>query len=98
AQGLTPAQVRQIIFVYPEGFPSAMYPARILPTGELVPGPRPALTYTRSRTGLVFNWPQGYWLMTSTNVTGPWDFLSGTSPYTNTFTDPRRFFLIQTTP
>ena len=98
AQGLTPSQLRQIVFMYPEGFPSAMYPARILATGELVPAAAPSLSYGKSGSRLVLSWPQGYWLMTSTNVTGPWAYLTGTSPYTNSFTDPRRFFLIRTTP
>lgn len=95
AQGLTASQLRQVVFVNPSGFPSGMYSAQILGTGELVPGRGPALNYSRSRSHLVLSWPEGYWLMTSTNVTGPWQYLTGASPYTNVFTDPRRFFLIR---
>ena len=95
AQGLTTSQLRQIVFVNPIGFPSGIYSAQILATGELVPGRGPALNYSRSRSHLVLNWPEGCSLMTSTNVTGPWQYLMGTSPYTNAFTDPKRFFLIR---
>jgi len=95
AQGLTAAQLRQITFANPGGFPAGVYIARILSTGELVPKPGPSLTYAKSGNRLVLNWPNGYSLMTSTNVTGPWNFLTAVSPYTNSFSGPRRFFLIR---
>lgn len=97
-QGLTGAQLNRVAFLSPGGFPQTDYPARILPTGELVPGQRPSVGYSRSRNSLVLNWPPGHWLMTSTNVAGPYEYLSNTSPYTNLFTDPRCFFLIRSSP
>ena len=101
-QGLTPSQVSQIFFGYASNGPTNHYPARILSTGEIVPATGPTVTYTRTPNGLVINWPPGHYLVTSTNVTGPYvplpDWASYYPPFTNTFTDPQRFFQISNPP
>jgi hypothetical protein len=96
SQGLTPDQLALIHFANPAGLPGGNYPATILATGEVVPGPRPVLGLTRSSGGMVFSWSGDYQLLTSTNVLGPYAPISGaTSPYTNSFNEPSRFFLLR---
>jgi hypothetical protein len=93
---LTPQQRARIVFREPAGFGAGDYPARLLPSGELVPAPRVGLLADRSANGLVIQWPQGfgYVLQTSTNLGGPWTDVAGAaSPYTNQVTSgSRRFF------
>jgi hypothetical protein len=94
--GLTSVQVSQIQFVNPVGMPAGIYGALILATGEIVPRPRPALSMTRSSNGMVISWSGGYQLWSSTNLAGPYTVISGaTSPYTNSFSGPRRFFYLR---
>jgi hypothetical protein len=94
--GLTPAQLSQIRFVNPAGRPAGNYAAVILATGEVVPGPRPVMDMTRSSNGMVVSWSGNYQLYTSTNVVGPYAPISGaTSPYTNSFNQPQRFFILR---
>ncbi|HKQ40202.1 MAG TPA: hypothetical protein VJ063_19170 [Verrucomicrobiae bacterium] len=93
--GLTAAQLSRIRFANPGGFSPGLYSARILSTGEVVPVPR-LVSYQRSANGLVLNWPQGYRLLTATNVAGPYSLITNAiSPYTASYhTDPQRFFII----
>jgi hypothetical protein len=97
ASGLTAAQLNQVRFLNPAGFPAATYPAQILTTGEIVPGPRPAVTTVRNGSKLVLTWPANCILQSSTNVVGPYlDVPGATSPYTNDVTtDPQRFFRLR---
>jgi len=96
AQGLTRAQLDLIRFANPAGLLPGTYPAVILATGEVVPGPRPTVSMTRSSSGMRFSWSGNYQLYTSTNVVGPYSPISGaTSPYTNSFTDPQHFFFLR---
>ena len=96
SQGLTRDQLARITFVKPAGLPPGNYPATILPTGEVVPGPRPTISSTRSSNRMVISWSSDYQLFTSTNVTGPYTAMTNaTSPYTVTFSGPQRFFLLR---
>jgi hypothetical protein len=97
ASGLTATQLRQLVFANPAGFAAGNYPAQLLSSGEVVPGPRASLAAAHSRTNLVLSWPAGWTLQSSTNVVGPYSDISGaTSPYTNQFTaDPQRFFRLR---
>jgi hypothetical protein len=85
AGALTAQQVSQIQFRNPNGL-NGTYPARLLSTGEIVPGSNTGATLAASRQGenLVLSWPSGYMLQRATNVAGPYqDILAATSPYTN---------------
>ncbi|HMJ67195.1 MAG TPA: hypothetical protein VK615_17755, partial [Candidatus Binatia bacterium] len=96
AQGLNAAQLGTIIFENPAGLPVGSYPARILSTGEIVPAARPAMMFSRSANRLVISWSGDYWLLTATNVAGPFTAIMGaTSPYTNLFTGPQRYFQLR---
>jgi hypothetical protein len=95
--GLTSQQLAQIRFRNPAGLPAADYAATILNTGEIVPleptGRGPAISYQRSVGQLRMEWPAGYTLQTSTNITGPFEDVNATSPHSvDTTSDPRRFF------
>jgi hypothetical protein len=92
ASSLTPRQLSQIEFRNPAGV-NGLFPARILPSGEIVPD-----RFLSARTAahnLTIEWSSGT-LQSSTNVTGPYQNVSGaTSPYTAPFTEPQRFFRIR---
>ena len=94
AQGLTSAQLQRIIFVNPGGFAAGNYPAQILSNGEIVPNAnQPTLGHSTTSRPLVLSWNGNYSLWTTTNLLGTWTVIPGaTSPYTNSFTDPQRFF------
>ena len=93
AAGLTAQQLSQIRFDNPAGF-SGTYPARILASGEITPGP--VLETARSGKALVLTWSIGAVLQTATNVNGPYQDLTGISPpYTNQTIEPRRFFRLR---
>ncbi|HTL18286.1 MAG TPA: hypothetical protein VL793_13705 [Patescibacteria group bacterium] len=93
AQGLTVAQLARIRFVNPQGLPTGTYPARILTTGEVVPGPRPIVNFTKLSNAIVLSWSGNYQLLTTTNIILPFiPIVGATSPYTNLFTDAQRFF------
>jgi hypothetical protein len=94
SSGLTPAQLLQVVFVNPAGFPPGAYPAQMLATGEVVPAQLPMLLSSRNRNGLILNWSGGFVLQSATNVQGPYsDVTNATSPYTNiSFQLPRQFF------
>jgi hypothetical protein len=96
SQSMSPANLAQLFFVDPLGFAPGDYPARILNTGEVVPYSRPSFAYARSNNRLVISWNGNYDLVTATNISGPFEPISGaTSPYTNSFTGPQRFFLLR---
>src|SRR5262249_25109778 len=97
SSGLTPVQLRQIVFVNPAGFPGGAYPAQMLATGEVVPAQRPMLLFSRNPNGLILNWSSGFVLQSATNVQGPYfDVTNATSPYTNPgFQLPRQFFRLR---
>lgn len=97
ALGLTSAQLSQIVFVNPIGLPAGNYSAQILATGEIVPAAAaPSLQFTQFDGGLVLSWSGSQELQTATNLTGGFVSVVGaTSPYTNFFTDPQRFFRLQ---
>jgi hypothetical protein len=93
AQGLTPAQLAQIIFAGK----NTNYPAKLLATGELVPAVPPTLGCVNLGGALVVSWPGGgYELVTSTNLAGPYSVVPGaTSPTTNTCSEPQRYFRLR---
>jgi hypothetical protein len=97
SSGLTPAQLRQVVFVNPAGFPAGAYPAQMFATGEVVPAQRPMLLSSRNRNGLILNWSSGFALQSATNVQGPYsDVTNATSPYTNfSFQLPQQFFRLR---
>jgi filamentous hemagglutinin len=94
ATALTPAQVRQIVFVDPNGFVPGDFFAQVLPTGEVVPLPNPKLFWQSAGQHLVLTWSGFSVLQAATNVTGPYqDVVGVSSPYTNNFTSsPQQFF------
>ncbi len=97
SQGLTESQLSLIKFVNPTGWPTGNYPARILSTGEIVPAALAPIEFTTNpdADALVLSWMGDYQLLTSTNVTGPYVEVSGaTTPFTNEFIGPQRFFLL----
>jgi hypothetical protein len=93
AAGLTAQQLSQIRFHNPAGL-SGTWPARILATGEITPGP--VLETAPSGKALVLMWSANSILQTATNVTGPYQDLTNVfSPYTNQSTDPQRYFRLR---
>lgn len=93
SQGLTAAQLSQLTFVNPVGWPAGNYPARILSTGEIIPAVLPPLAVTRNPDALILSWTGDYQLQSSTNATGPYVAISGASSvFTNPFVGPQRFF------
>jgi hypothetical protein len=97
AQGLTSAQLQRIVFLYPGGSGTYTYPAQILANGRIVPNAnRPSLGYSTRSRPLVLSWDGNYSLWTTTNLVGTWSVILGaTSPYTNSFPDPQRFFQLR---
>jgi hypothetical protein len=97
SQSMSPANLAQLFFVNPLGFAPGNYPARILNTGEVVPYAAPSFAYSKSSNNrLVLSWSGNYDLFTSTNISGPFESISGaTSPYTNSFVGPQRYFRLR---
>lgn len=97
SSGLTSAQLRQIVFANPAGFPAGNYAANILPNGEVVPLPNPILSWQNIQGQLVISWGGQPTLQTSTNASGPYmDVSNATSPYTNISSQsPIRFFRLK---
>jgi hypothetical protein len=92
AQGLTAAQLAQVVFEAS----GVEYSAALLPTGELVPAIPPPLEFSRRGDALVLSWPGGYELVTATNVQGPYVTMPGAvSPMTNKFNEPQRYFRLR---
>ncbi|HWV98962.1 MAG TPA: hypothetical protein VNZ64_04640 [Candidatus Acidoferrum sp.] len=94
AAALTGPQLTQIQFHNPANLAAGTYPARILPTGEILPD---ALFFAdHNSQQLVLSWGSGWTLQTATNLAGQFiDLANATSPYTNHFTDPQRFFRLR---
>jgi hypothetical protein len=90
---VSPAQLSRISFHNPLGL-TGNYPAQILPTGELVPGP--ALFSSTTTGKLVLQWSAASALQSATNINGPYfDIAGASSPFTNNFHDPLRFFRLK---
>jgi hypothetical protein len=99
SQGLTASQLSQVTFANPIGWPAGNYPARMLPTGEIVPGVPPPLGFTRTSNSLILSWVGDYQLVTATNLNGPYVLVPGTSsPFTNTLAEPQRYFRLRLAP
>jgi hypothetical protein len=95
SDALTVQQVSQIQFHNPSGMAAGIYPARLLDTGEIVPAVEILRSHHNGRQP-VFSWGAGWTLQTTTNLGTPFSDLAGvTSPYTNRFTDPQRFFRLR---
>ncbi|EEF59542.1 beta strand repeat-containing protein [Pedosphaera parvula] len=95
SSGLTLAQLSQIRFVNPAGFPPGSTNfARILSTGEVVPSVQPVLVAMKQGTTMVLQWPAPFKLLTSTNVLGPYLVVPGAvSPYViDIKSSPKAFF------
>jgi hypothetical protein len=80
-------------FVDPAGFQPGLYQAKILSTGEIVPGPQLKLSTRRLAGQLVLSWDTSNSLLSATNVLGPYEYVPGArSPFTNYFPESARFF------
>lgn len=97
SNGVTPTQLRQIVFANPAGFPPGNYAANVLPSGEVVPLPNPVFSWQRIQGQLVISWAGQATLQSSTNVVGPYvDVSNASSPYTNSSSQgPYRFFRLR---
>ncbi len=94
--GLSLDQLARIVFMNPDGLPPATYPARILITGEIVPGPRPSLQILVAPTELVLSWTGDYRLFSSSTADGPFALVSdASSPFTVSFTAPQAYFQLR---
>jgi hypothetical protein len=97
--GLTAQQLSQVQFSNPAGLASGTYSARILSTGEVVPGLaiQASVAFSEEGNNLVLTWPTGWTLQSATNVSGTYsDVTNATSPYTNNMTlKPRQFFRLR---
>jgi len=91
ATALTFQQLARIKFNLSGG----ISPARILATGEVVPAPRPTISYTQLSGGMVISWNGNYQLLASTNVLGLYSTVSAVrGRYTISFNEPHRFFVL----
>lgn len=95
--GLTALQVQRVRFANPSLFPAGVYPAAILPSGEVVPAPPPTLYANTAADAIVLTWFGAYMLQTATNTLGPYtDLPFATSPFTNgVYTMPQQFFRLR---
>ena len=92
SSGLTPQQLAQIRF----NVSGYLYPAKILATGELVPVAPPRLEFIRNGGTLGLHWGPGWVLQSATNVTGPYNDVSGAaSPWPVAMTSPQQFFRLR---
>jgi hypothetical protein len=95
AESLTASQLNQLTFIYPGGQGSS--PARLLANGELVPTLYvPNVGWSGTSGEFILFWDSNWELVTATNLLGPYIPLVGaSSPFTNTFTDPQRYFRLR---
>jgi hypothetical protein len=94
--GLTPQQVSQIIFSNPGGLPPGNYPARILDTGEVVPGQRIPVQFSREGNQWVLRWDQGWKLQHAPEAWGFYEDVPGaTNPFVIHPTQAREFFRLR---
>src|SRR5882762_2860432 len=99
SSGLTAQQLAQIRFA----ISGTNYPAAILATGEVVPSnggtvtnPAAMLRATRNGNTLTLQWGPGWVLQSATNVTGPYQDVSGaSSPWPVNMNKPREFFRLR---
>lgn len=95
--GLTLEQLGRIQFR--AGYPPDLYSARVLNTGEVVPGEvlPPSILLIAPGNNVVLSWPPGWVLQTAVDVAGPYaDVLNATSPFTNDMTEAvQRFFRLR---
>jgi hypothetical protein len=90
--GLTAPQLAQIRFVLSGGVSAAT----ILGTGEVVPSTASALQFTRNGGTMTLTWPSGWSLQSATNVTGPYNDVSGAaSPWPVGMTNSQEFFRLR---
>jgi hypothetical protein len=88
--------LNQIRFENPAGFPSGEYLAQILETGEVVPKASPTLSFGQSGTNFVLSWSSDFTLQTATNVSGPYEDIPATSPFTDELPEsPERYFRLR---
>jgi hypothetical protein len=93
ASALTAPQLNQVRFHNPANLTTGTYPARMLATGEIVPD---ALFSDHNGQHLALYWGPGWTLQTATNLAEPFiDLANAISPYTNYFTEPKRFFRLR---
>ncbi len=91
---LSPQQLGQIFFKDPAGCPLGVYPARILASGELAPGPYLETTFTSE--GLRLQWDAGFVLQCSTNVSGPFvDVHGAVSPLLVSHAEAQCYFRLR---
>jgi hypothetical protein len=99
SHALTSVQLQQIEFVNPSPLPRGNWPAKILPTGEVVPSMLSLLTFSLSGSNMVLQWPiaNNLVLQSATNAAGPFEDISNAlPPFTNdTSQFPRRFFRLR---
>ena len=81
----------------PGGFTPGEYTARLLETGELVPGLMRSISMAPVPNALTLEWMAPYRLQTSTNASGPYDDVAGAnSPYPVPVTgEPQRFYRLK---
>ncbi|HYG22952.1 MAG TPA: hypothetical protein VEH04_09230 [Verrucomicrobiae bacterium] len=94
AQSLTPAQLSRVIFRNPTGAAPGDFPARLLPTGELVPGP--FLESTANGSTMQLKWDTGYVLQGAENCSGPFeDVVGASSPFAYDGSNGIRYFRLR---
>jgi hypothetical protein len=92
SSGLTAPQLAQIRF----NISGSLQPAKILATGEVVPGATGQVQFTRNGNNMSLSWGPGWFLQSSTNSTGPFQDVPGaTSPWSVSTTKPREFFRLR---
>ncbi|HEV2391882.1 MAG TPA: hypothetical protein VG146_05900 [Verrucomicrobiae bacterium] len=91
ASGLTLQQLALIKFSLAGG----LYPARLLPTGELVPQ-MGLLTSSISGGTLTLTWGASWTLQSSSNAAGPYEDVQGANnSFTTSMTNPGQFFRLR---
>ena len=80
------------------GFPPGDWPAKILPTGEVVPTTVVPISVSVQGSNVVVQWPaDGYFFLeAATNLAGPFQEVFVPNPYTNNILQfPQRFFRVR---
>jgi hypothetical protein len=91
--GLKPEQVSRIYFENPVCFTNGLYQAKMLPSGEVVPGAMPFLEMQTYSNWMTLKWVGSWTLQESTNAQGPFlDVPNPSNPYTNIFDQSRNKF------
>jgi len=93
SSALSAQQLSQMFFRNPAGT-AGLFPATILPTGEIVPSRYLAANVTNGT--MTISWAGKMVLQTSTNISGPFhDLSSATTPYPVPFNQPHQFFRLR---